>query len=54
MRLVRHLRRLLGDLFSFAREERIWWIVPIVLAVLVIALIVGVSQVMAPYIYTLF
>ncbi len=54
MRFVRHFLRLLSDLFRFARENKVWWIVPLVIALLVIAvLIVGVSTI-SPFIYSLF
>jgi uncharacterized SAM-binding protein YcdF (DUF218 family) len=54
MRFVRHLLRLFSDLFSFARKNKVWWIVPLVITLLVIALlIVGVSTI-SPFIYSLF
>jgi hypothetical protein len=54
MRLLRHLRKLLVDLFGFARQNKIWWIVPLVLLLLMVgALVVGVSTI-SPFIYSLF
>jgi len=54
MRLLRHLGKLLADLFGFARKNKIWWLVPLVLLLLVVGvLIVGVSTI-SPFIYTLF
>ena len=54
MRFLRHLGKLLADLFGFARQNKIWWIVPLVLLLLVVGvLIVGVSTI-SPFIYTLF
>lgn len=54
MPFFRHFSRLLGDLFAFARQNKIWWIVPLVLLLLVVALlIVGVSTI-SPFIYSLF
>ena len=54
MRFLRHLEKLLADLFGFARQNKIWWIVPLVLLLLVVGvLIVGVSTI-SPFIYTLF
>ena len=54
MRLLRHFRNLLADLFGFARQNKIWWIVPLVLFLLVVGLlIVGVSTI-SPFIYSLF
>jgi hypothetical protein len=54
MRLFRHLGKLLADLFTFARQNKIWWMVPLVLLLLVVgALVVGVSTI-SPFIYSLF
>ena len=54
MRFLRHLGKLLADLVGFARQNKIWWIVPLVLLLLVVGvLIVGVSTI-SPFIYTLF
>ena len=54
MRFVRHVLRLFSDLFGFARKNKVWWIVPLVITLLVIALlIVGVSTI-SPFIYSLF
>jgi hypothetical protein len=54
MIFLRHLLRLLKDLWTFAREHKVWWIVPLVLILLVMALlIVGVSTI-SPFIYSLF
>ncbi len=54
MRLFRHLGKLLADLFGFARQNKIWWIVPLVILLLVAgALVVGVSTI-SPFIYSLF
>lgn len=54
MCFLRHLLRLLGDTFSFARENKVWWIVPLLVLLLLLAvLIVGVSTI-SPFIYSLF
>lgn len=54
MRFLHHLGRLLAELWAFARENKAWWIVPVVLVLLVMAaLLVTVSGV-SPFIYTLF
>lgn len=54
MRRLKHLFRLLKELSSFAREHKIWWIVPLVILLLVVSLlIVGVSTI-SPFIYSLF
>jgi len=54
MRFLLHLGRLLGEIFSFARENKAWWIVPIVLILLLLGILVVVGQSAAPFIYTLF
>jgi hypothetical protein len=54
MRLLRHLGKLLADLLGFARQNKVWWIVPLVLLLLGVGvLIVGVSTI-SPFIYSLF
>jgi hypothetical protein len=54
MRFLRHLAKLLTALFGFAWENKAWWIVPMVLIMLVIALLIvtgsGVSQFLYPLI----
>lgn len=54
MSFLRHLSRLLRDVFGFARTNKIWWIAPLVILLLIVALlIVGVSTI-SPFIYSLF
>jgi hypothetical protein len=54
MRFLRHLGSFLRELWAFARANKAWWIVPVVVMLLVItALIVTVSGV-SPFIYSLF
>jgi hypothetical protein len=54
MRFLKHLLRLLKELGEFAWHNKVWWIVPIVLAMLFLALLVFAGQAVAPFIYTLF
>ncbi|MDI6774820.1 MAG: DUF5989 family protein [Verrucomicrobiota bacterium] len=55
MLFLRHLLRLLKELGEFARHNKVWWIVPIVLMLLLLAGLIVVAQVVAPqFIYTLF
>ena len=55
MRFARHLGKLLKEFGQFAWENKAWWIVPIVLVLLLIALLVATGQGAAPaFIYTLF
>ena len=54
MRSLRNLGRLLRELWAFAREHKAWWIVPVVVILLLVALfVVGVSTI-SPFIYSLF
>ena len=54
MSFFRHLSGLLRDLFGFARKNKVWWIVPLVVLLLLVGLlIVGVSTI-SPFIYSLF
>lgn len=54
MSAFRHLSRLLRDVWGFARDHKVWWIVPLVVILLAVgALIVGVSTI-SPFIYSLF
>ncbi|MBT3192158.1 MAG: hypothetical protein HN341_06345 [Verrucomicrobia bacterium] len=54
MRFLRHLGRLLKEVGGFAWHNKAWWIVPMVLAMLLLALLVMAGQSVAPFIYTLF
>ena len=51
---LRYLPSLLGQLFSYAWVNGNFLFLVIVLAVLVFAVLLGVAEVSAPYIYTLF
>ena len=46
--------KLMSELLLFARKEKIYWIVPLVLVLLLVALFIATSQAVAPFIYTLF
>lgn len=52
------VRRLgvVGELLAFLWRERLWWMIPILLAVLAVAALVLFSSnpVVAPFVYTLF
>jgi hypothetical protein len=59
MRIVRDAIRRLGvvnGLFSFLWRKRLWWMIPIFLAALIVGLIVALASqpAVAPFIYTLF
>ena len=59
MGIVKNATRRLGvvnKLFAFLWEQRLWWMIPILLAVVCVALIVALAShpAAAPFIYTLF
>lgn len=47
---------IMGELFRFMLHRRAWWLIPLVVALLIVALLilVGESSVFAPFIYPLF
>jgi hypothetical protein len=49
-------RRVLSDLWSFLRQEKKYWLVPIVVVFILFGLLIVFSQssALAPFIYTLF
>jgi len=49
-----HSGKLLRELIQFAAQEKIYWIVPLVLILGLAGLIIVSSQVATPFIYTLF
>jgi Family of unknown function (DUF5989) len=54
MSSLKNFCRLLGELWAFARQHKAWWIVPVVIILLAVALlVVGVSAI-SPFIYSLF
>ena len=54
MDALRHLGRLFGELASFARHHKAWWLVPLVAMMLLLAVLIVAGQTVAPFIYTLF
>jgi hypothetical protein len=54
MLFLKHLWRLLVETGQFARHNKAWWIVPMVLVLLLLALLVVAGTNVAPFIYTLF
>lgn len=51
MMFLRYLRRLLGEFFGFAMQNKAWWIIPLILCLLLIAALVISGGVVAPFIY---
>jgi hypothetical protein len=46
--------KLLGELFAFAKANKAWWLIPLIIAFLLIALLIVAGEGAAPFIYTLF
>lgn len=53
MRFVRHLGYLLRDLWAFARANKAWWIVPVVILLLAIGALLAFVSGASPFIYSL-
>jgi hypothetical protein len=51
---AKHFGRLTKEVWHFAWERKAWWIVPLFITLILIALMVATSQSSAPFIYTLF
>ncbi len=47
---------LLRDFFAFAKEEKKWWLIPLILigALVALAMIAGQTPLFAPFVYPLF
>lgn len=54
MRAPRNLARLARELWGFARENKAWWIIPVVAVLLVIGLFIVTVSTISPFIYSLF
>ena len=54
MRRLGYLGTLLGEIFQFARQNKVYWLVPFILILGLVVLLVVTSQGAAPFIYTLF
>ena len=54
MRHARYLFRLAGEVLAFAREHKVYWIVPMALILALVLLLVVTSQGAAPFLYTIF
>jgi hypothetical protein len=50
----RYAWKLLGEFTRFARENRVYWIVPLVVLLGLTAILIVAGQVSAPLLYTLF
>ena len=54
MSRIGYAGKLLREFARFAREKRVWWIVPLILLLGFCGLVVVATQSVAPLIYTLF
>jgi hypothetical protein len=54
MRILKYIGPLLMEFLGFARHHKAWWILPIIVVFLLVALLIVVGQTGSPYIYTLF
>lgn len=54
MRRVSYLGSLLGEFWQFARQHKVWWVVPLIVILGLVVLLVVTSQSAAPFLYTLF
>jgi len=54
MRKLGYVGTLLGEIWQFAKHNKVYWIVPFVLILGLVILLVVTSQATAPFIYTLF
>lgn len=54
MRLLHHFFAFVRDLFAFARENKAWWIVPVVALLLAVGAVVVSVSAISPFIYSLF
>jgi hypothetical protein len=54
MRFLTYLGRMIGELFSYAWRRKVWWMAPVVLALLLLAFLIVGGSAVAPFIYALF
>jgi predicted histidine transporter YuiF (NhaC family) len=54
MRRVGYVGSLVKEIFQFARQNKIYWLLPFMLILGLVILLVVTSQASAPFIYTLF
>ena len=54
MRFLKHLGSLVAEIFQFAWQNKVWWIIPVFFVFLGIGLLIVVGETAAPFIYTLF
>ena len=50
---LRHSGKLFRDLVQFAAKNKAYWIVPLVLALVLLGVVIATSQAATPFIYSL-
>lgn len=51
---LRYTGKLLSEFIQFSRENKVYWIVPLVVVLVLAGVLIVASQSAAPFIYTLF
>lgn len=54
MRRLKYFRRLAGEFYQFAKMNKAWWILPMILILGLAGLLIVASQVAAPFLYPFF
>jgi len=54
LRKLGHLGKLLSEVWAFAWQNKAWWLIPLVVILLIMAVLIFSGQAVAPFIYTLF
>lgn len=54
MRSLKNFGRFLRELWAFACEHKAWWIIPVILVLLLVALLIVTVSTISPFIYSLF
>ena len=54
MRPLRNLVGFLRELWAFAREHKKWWLIPVVILLLLVAVFTVAVSTISPFIYSLF
>jgi len=50
----RDIARVAGSTWRFARQHRVWWLVPLLALLALTALLLAAGQTASPFVYTLF
>ena len=52
--VMRHRYAIIGELFQFLRERKLWWLLPIIIILLVVSILILMGTYSAAFIYPLF